>query len=139
MHHDSGRLAVDRAEYEAQLREKQHQDDVMRRLADPSTPEGVVAQKAYRRIAELLEELKLDEGHLELATQVDYSQAPPSTPPPPSLCSSAFCSQDSLMAVAFPPPPLSVCILPPASIHSHLYSSPRPLPPPPPLPTGHFG
>lgn len=87
MHHDSGRLAVDRAEYEAQLREKQHQDDVMRRLADPSTPEGVVAQKAYRRIAELLEELKLDEGHLELATQVGCSlssQAPSPIPPPPS-------------------------------------------------------
>ena len=60
---------MDRAEYEAQLREQQHQEEVLRRLADPSTPEGVVAQKAYRRIAQLLEELKLDESHLELATQ----------------------------------------------------------------------
>ena len=69
VHHDSGRLAVDRPEYEAQLREQQHQEEVLRRLADPSTPEGGVAQKAYRRIRELLEELKLDESHLELATQ----------------------------------------------------------------------
>ena len=72
-HHDTGRLAVDRSEYEAQLREQQHQEDVLRRLADPSTPEGVVAQKAYRRVGELLEELKLDEGHLELATQAGCS------------------------------------------------------------------
>ncbi|KAL3149213.1 hypothetical protein ABBQ32_002039 [Trebouxia sp. C0010 RCD-2024] len=69
VHHDSGRLAVGRADYEAELREQQHLDDVMRRLADPSTPEGMVAQKAYRRITELLEELKLDEGHLDFATQ----------------------------------------------------------------------
>ena len=69
VHHDNGRLAVERGEYEAQLREQQHQEEVLRRLADPSTPEGAVAQKAYRRIAELLEELKLDDSHLELATQ----------------------------------------------------------------------
>ena len=72
VHHDAGRLAVKRSEYEAQLREQQHQEEVLRRLADPSTPEGGVAQKAYRRIGELLEELKLDESHLELATQVSY-------------------------------------------------------------------
>ena len=66
-------MAVDRSEYEAELREQQHLDDVMRRLADPSTPEGVVAQKAYRRIAELLEELKLDEGHLSLATEACFN------------------------------------------------------------------
>lgn len=62
-----------RADYEAELREQQHLDDVMRRLADPSTPEGMVAQKAYRRITELLEELKLDEGHLDFATQARLS------------------------------------------------------------------
>lgn len=64
---------MDRADYEAELREQQHLDDVMRRLADPSTPEGVVAQKAYRRITELLEELKLDEAHLDFATQARFS------------------------------------------------------------------
>ena len=93
-HHDTGRLVVDRSEYEAQMREQQHQEDVLRRLADPSTPEGVVAQKAYRRIAELLEELKLDEGHLELATQagcsllttpIPLSPSHSVTPVPPSL------------------------------------------------------
>ena len=64
---------MDRSEYEAQVREQQHQEDVLRRLADASTPEGVVAQKAYRRLGELLEELKLDEGHMELATQAGCS------------------------------------------------------------------
>ena len=89
-HHDTGRLAVDRSEYEAQLREQQHQEEVLRRLADASTPEGVVAQKAYRRIAELLDELKLDEGHLELATQAGclpfttlFPFIPPHLVPPP--------------------------------------------------------
>ena len=79
-HHDTGRLAVDRSEYEAQLREQQHQEDVLRRLADPSTPEGVVAQKAYKRIGQLLEELKLDEGHLDLATQAGSSLLTSSLP-----------------------------------------------------------
>lgn len=54
------------------MREQQQLEEVLRRLADPSSPEALVAQKAYRRIAELLEELKLDEGHLELATQAGF-------------------------------------------------------------------
>ena len=41
----------------------------MQRIADASTPEGHVAHKAYRRIGELVDELKLDEGHTELAQQ----------------------------------------------------------------------
>jgi len=47
-----------------------HQEDIMQRIADASTPEGHVAHKAYRRISELVDELKLDEGHTELAHQV---------------------------------------------------------------------
>ena len=60
---------MDRAEVEALQHEWQHQEDVMQRIADASTPEGHVAHKAYRRIGELVDELKLDEGHTELAQQ----------------------------------------------------------------------
>ncbi len=79
-HVESGRLVVERAEVEALQREWQHQEDVMQRLADPTTPEGNVAHKAYRRIGELIDELKLDESHIELAQQAS------SNPLHASLC-----------------------------------------------------
>jgi len=69
-HHETGRPTVDRAEVEALQHEWRHQEDIMQRIADASTPEGHVAHKAYRRISELVDELKLDEGHTELAHQV---------------------------------------------------------------------
>jgi len=65
---------VERAEVEALQHEWQHQEDIMQRIADASTPEGHVAHKAYRRISELVDELKLDEGHTELAHQVGSSK-----------------------------------------------------------------
>ena len=65
---------VERAEFEALQHEWQHQEDVMQRLADASTPEGHVANKAYRRISELVDELKLDEAHIELAQQASPTQ-----------------------------------------------------------------
>ena len=61
---------MDRAEVEALQHEWRHQEDIMQRIADASTPEGHVAHKAYHRISELVDELKLDEGHTELAHQV---------------------------------------------------------------------
>ncbi len=69
-HHETGRPTVERAEVEALQHEWRHQEDIMQRIADASTPEGHVAHKAYRRISELVDELKLDEGHTELAHQV---------------------------------------------------------------------
>ncbi len=65
---------MERAEVEALQHEWQHQEDIMQRIADASTPEGHVAHKAYRRISELVDELKLDEGHTELAHQVGSSK-----------------------------------------------------------------
>lgn len=66
----SGRPHVDPVEYEAMQREWQHQQEVMRRLADQSTAESSVVQKAYRRISQLVAELKLDDRHLEVAQEV---------------------------------------------------------------------
>ncbi len=66
---------MDRAEVEALQHEWRHQEDIMQRIADASTPEGHMAHKAYRRISELVDELKLDEGHTELAHQVGSSKA----------------------------------------------------------------
>ncbi|KAL0025228.1 hypothetical protein WJX77_008845 [Trebouxia sp. C0004] len=68
-HQETGRPTVERAEVEALQHEWRHQEDIMQRIADASTPEGHVADKAYRRISELVDELKLDEGHTELAHQ----------------------------------------------------------------------
>ena len=73
-HHETGRPTVERAEVEALQHEWRHQEDIMQRIADASTPEGHVAHKAYRRISELVDELKLDEGHTELAHQVGSSK-----------------------------------------------------------------
>ena len=70
VHHDAGRLPVERAEYDALLRERQHQEEVLQRLADPSSAEGRVVQKALQRMTELVDNLNLDDAHIELAQEV---------------------------------------------------------------------
>ena len=67
---ESGRPTVESAEFEVAQQQWQHQRDVTRRLADQSTPEGHILHKAYHRISQLVDELKLDERCLELAQEV---------------------------------------------------------------------
>lgn len=45
-------------------------ESVMRSIADPTTPEGIVAKRAFDRITELAAELGFDQSIVELGHQV---------------------------------------------------------------------